>query len=294
MVGRIAQEGSESERGLKVEGHEHWFGGLTSDDLLSEERVVLDVAGGLAEVAGPEVSGLLGNFSGGESANPPAISIALEELVRCIVLRQAESAQLSVGIDEGVLELDGTSNVGVAALDDALQVWVVAELDSISWVELLELWHELLKESLPGHIAIDDSRGAEVETSGSRVLQGLVKSVLAVLLIESDNGHSSLGGSHLGNEYLSGVLLIEPEDELVAWGVATLDKAIGESTRVPIKLLEIPVEMLSVESNGIEHVVGGHGDLVHSSGSVCWEFRVHYRGLIHMSDGTYASWRNLF
>ena len=97
-----------------------------------------------------------------------------------------------------------------------------------------------------------------------------------VLLREGHNRHSGFGGAHLSNQDFSRVGLVHPKEQLVADRVSLFNQTVGECRGVAIELLQSPVEVLLVESDGIEHVVGGHRHLVLTSNRVCWELRVHY------------------
>jgi hypothetical protein len=84
-----------------------------------------------------------------------------------IILRERECAVFCVGIDEGVLEFNSSSNVRMASLNNTLQKWVVRKLNAISWVKSFEFWHKFLKISFPSNISIDRGSWREIETSST-------------------------------------------------------------------------------------------------------------------------------
>jgi hypothetical protein len=138
-------------------------------------------------------------------------------------LREAVRVELGLSIHKGILELDRSSNIVMARLDNALQKRVVLKLKGISWIELVQLWHQLLQVSLSCNIFLDGGAGAEVQASSSGVLKGLMEGILIVLLVESDNSNTGLGSSHLSDQDLCRVALIKPDNNLVSWSISCFD-----------------------------------------------------------------------
>ena len=163
----------------------------------------------------------------------------------------------------------------MACLHKVLEKRVLLELESIARVHVLERGHELLDEGLPGIALIVDVGGrGEHEAARSRVFQGLVEGVDVVLLGEGDDGYAGLGGAHLSDQDLGRVLLVHPEDELVADSVARLDESVGEGRGVAIELAQRPVEVLLVKAHRVEHVIAGDCDLILPGDGVSGELRV--------------------
>lgn len=63
----------------------------------------------------------------------------------------------------------------------------------------------------------------------------MLESLSAFLLIKSNNGNSSLDGSHLGDEAFSRVSLIGIEDKSISSREASLKQTKGKSGTVPLK-----------------------------------------------------------
>jgi len=224
----------------------------------------------------PELTTLFCNFSWWEVWNSLSTSVAFEQSVGGIILRERECAVFCVCIDKGVLEFNSSSNVRMARLNNTLQKWVVWKLNAISWVKGFKFWHKFLKISFPCNISINRGSWREIETSSTWVFKSLMKSIHIILLAKGYACDSCFSSSHLSCQDFSWIFLIEPEDDLISWGVSALDKAKSKCTRVSVEFLEVPVEFLRIKSDSVEHVVRCNSNLIHTSACVSWELRVHF------------------
>jgi len=102
----------------------------------------------------------------------------------------------------------------------------------------------------------------------------VLESLSAFLLIKSNNGNSSLDGSHLGDEAFSRVSLIGIEDKSISSREASLKQTKCKSGTVPIKFFERPVDALRVKTHAIIFWLGSNGSLVEASNGAFGELGV--------------------
>jgi hypothetical protein len=184
-VSIVCYKGSKSERGLEIQAYENWL------------------LPWFVENIAPKSLRLANEVSTGQRGNLLPILVSLECYIWGRIFRDLIVWKFGISVYHSILKFNDSSDASVTKLNNLFQVGIILEAKLITWVEIVQLRHQFLKECLSGHLSVwflivrNDSGWWKHNSTSARIFQGLIKGINTLFFVESDNRNTGLECSHL-------------------------------------------------------------------------------------------------